>query len=298
MDRWSIVGSSGFVGSALLKAINARGSTARPIRAPRLATAPTSTPRQLIDAALDHKLTSVLADEMRGQDVVVNAAGIATSGARRSAGLFGANALLPILLAVAARQAGVPHFIHLSTAAVQGRRSVLDNSRDLAPFSPYSRSKALAEQALWILQDDRSRSALARLVIVRATSVQGDGRRTTTALSRIAASPLATVASPGDQPTPVTTLASLVNLVLQVPPHTPVAPIVLQPWAGQTTSSVLRELGGRNPRQLPPRLCRSVIRVAWPVSVALGPRAIGRVRQLELMWLGQRQVDANEGGAF
>jgi len=222
---------------------------------------------------------------MRGHDVVVNAAGLATPSAPADAGLLGANALLPVVLARTAADAGVRRFIQLSSAAVQGRLPVLDETTAVRPFSAYSRSKALGEQALALL-----RPPGLSMVTVRATSVQGAGRPTTTALARLARSPLASVAAPGSAASPITSVEALAALVLAVGRHGDAVPgIVLQPWEGLTVRSVLEAAGGR-PRVLPAALCRATVATGYAASGLLGGRLDGHVRRVELMWFGQDQV--------
>lgn len=283
---WVVVGASGFIGAAIFSALQERGGRVRAVSAPRLLCA-AETPTAVLGAAaaLD-TLRTGLAEAFAGADVVVNAAGLATPGAMDSPQLRGANALLPVLIADAADQAGVSRFVHLSSAAVQGHRPFLDESPFVDPFSAYSRSKALGETAL-ATRGDGSCS----VVSVRATSVQGPARGTTAQLARIAVSPLASVASPGTAPSPVSSLPALVNFVLAVGTHAgPVPAVVLQPWERATVSGVLEAAGGRRPLHLPPALCRVLLRTGFAVSSLAGERLHGSLRRLEMMWFGQRQV--------
>ncbi|MDF9279397.1 NAD-dependent epimerase/dehydratase family protein, partial [Arthrobacter sp. EH-1B-1] len=181
--------------------------------------------------------------------------------------------------------AGVHRLVHLSSAAVQGHRPVLDESPDTAPFSPYSRSKALGEQALGL-----GPFGTLEIVSVRATSVQGLERPTTTALARLAASPLASVASPGTAPSPVSSVDALAELVRTVGLHQGQLPeVVLQPWEGMTVRTVLEATGG-TPLVLPAFLCRLILRTGYGVSALLKERLHGSIRRVELMWFGQDQV--------
>jgi hypothetical protein len=221
-------------------------------------------------------------------DVVVNAAGLATPGAPSSAELFGANAVLPLVIARAAERSAARRFVHLSSAAVQGNRAVLDESHEVSPFSPYSMSKSLGEQALaaW---NERNQTSVS-IVTVRATSVQGEGRPTTIRLRRLAKLPIASVAAPGTQPTPVSSAKGLATFVGLVGAYQGKVPtIVLQPWEGMTTESVLRLASGRKPLVLPASLCRLAIRIGYTLGRATGGRLNGAVRRLELMWFGQAQ---------
>lgn len=281
---WLVVGGSGFVGSAVLRALAGAGIEAHAAPAPRL-TATANTPDGLVRAAM-----TVDIDELRaaiaGHDVVVNAGGLAAPSASDSQELLGANALLPAVVARAASAAGAARVLHLSSAAVQGRTPLLDETDAVRPFSAYSRSKALGEQSLALMADAMPSLSV---VTIRATSVQGDSRRTTT-LARLARSPLASVAAPGTAPSPVTSVDALAELVLAVGRHAgPIPGILLQPWEGLSVRSVLEAAGGR-PRMVPAPLCRLLVAGGYGVSSLLRGRLDGHVRRVELMWFGQDQV--------
>lgn len=282
---WVVLGGSGFVGSAVLRALRGAGIEAQGAPAPRLTTA-ADTPAALLAAAA-HADGSGLRASLRGHDVVVNAAGLAAPSAAHGEDLLGANALLPAVVARAAAEAGVRRVIHLSSAAVQGRTRTLDETDEVRPFSAYSRSKALGEQALALVADE---APALSVVALRATSVHGRGRPTTASLARLARSPLASVASPGDARSPVTSVDALADLVLAVGRHDgPVRARVLQPWEGLTVRSVLEAAGGR-PRVLPAALCRAAVGTGYAVSSLVRGRLDGQVRRIELMWFGQDQV--------
>ncbi|WP_458115261.1 NAD-dependent epimerase/dehydratase family protein [Arthrobacter sp. D2-10] len=282
---WSVVGGSGFIGGAVLTSLRAAGETARPVAAPRVASS-ARTPGEIAAEADRHSdAVEALARELAGSTVVVNAAGAASPKSPASPELTGANALLPVLVARACAAAGVRRLVHLSSAAVQGHRPVLDESPETEPFSPYSRSKALGEESLALLS-----SGALEVVSVRATSVQGAARPTTAALARLAASPLASVASPGTAPSPLTSVDALAELVRQVGLHDgPMPAIVLQPWEGMTVRSVLEATGG-TPLVLPAPLCRLILRAGYGVSALLRERLHGSIRRVELMWFGQDQI--------
>lgn len=282
---WLVLGGSGFVGSSVLRILGSAGIGARSIPSPRLSTS-AETPEALLDAALGIDTTALVA-EMEGHDVVVNAAGLATPSAPGGKDLLGANALLPAVLARAASAAGTRRFVHLSSAAVQGRAPVLDETDTVHPFSAYSRSKALGEQALALAA---VREPALSVVTVRATSVQGAGRPTTAALARLARSPLASVASPGTAPSPITSVDTLAGLVLELGRYGGHVPArVLQPWEGLTVRTVLEYAGGR-PRTLPAGLCRVAVTGGYALSSLVRGRLDGHVRRVELMWFGQDQV--------
>lgn len=279
---WLILGATGFVGSAILQAAEAAGLDVAGAPAPRLSSEAT-TVAELAAEGSTHPTLAGLTATLAGVSVVVNAAGLAAPRSGDTPELRGANALLPTILAQACAAAGVDRLIHLSSAAVQGQRDQLDESLDLAPFSAYSRSKALGEQAL------QAAASASRIVIVRATSVQGANRPTTTALARLAASPLASVAAPGTAATPVTSVESLADFVVKVGTFEgPVPLVVLQPSEGMSVRSVLEAAGG-TPIVLPRRLCRVLLRAGYAVSKLAGERLHGSLRRVELMWFGQAQ---------
>lgn len=282
---WAILGASGFIGEALAHHLTSDHETVRALRAPRLTSSPAAGVDELVAEALVSPWVERLANDLRESETVVLAAGLATPDAPTSTHLSGANALLPGVVAQACARAGVGRFIHLSSAAVQGRRRVLDESAALQPFSPYSCSKALGEQVLARLAQDLP---LAQ-VVVRATSVQGRDRPTTVALRRVAASPLASVAGEGSAPSAVSSVNALCALVAAVGRFGgELPPVVLQPWEGWTVAEVLRAAGGREPRHLPISWCRTALFLGGVASRLSGRRLDGALRRAEVMWFGQQ----------
>ncbi|MET4061278.1 nucleoside-diphosphate-sugar epimerase [Arthrobacter sp. UYP6] len=283
---WVVLGSSGFIGSAVCAGLKEAGITVRTVSAPRLESAAHDVPGLLEEAARLAAVRAELAAAFTGAAVIVNAAGLATPGGTDSPALRGANSLLPVVIADAADAAGVRRFIHLSSAAVQGHRPFLDETSFVQPFSAYSRSKAGGEHAL------AARAAgPCSTVTIRATSVQGPQRATTAKLVRLAASPLATVAGSGSAPSPVSSVDSLVQFIRTVGLHAGSVPaVVLQPWEQSTVAGVLEAAGGRKPRRLPEWFCRSALWGGYRLSSLAGERLHGPLRRLEMMWFGQRQV--------
>lgn len=284
---WAVVGASGFVGSGLVRHLKGRGYDVREISAPRLTLDPST--RDLVtleNLAASSLECAELVGALSGADIVVNAAGLASPDSAGGSDLYGANALLPVVFAHAAHRAGAARAIHLSSAAVQGRRSVLDESIDASPFSYYSHSKALGERAF--LHGRSSRSGLAHTVL-RATSVQGAGRSTTESFVRIARSPLASVAGAGEQPTVVSTIDGLVAFIADVAASSAgLRPVLLQPWEGHSAAGVLELARGSSPRHLPRWLCVALLACARSVG-RIVPEIAGAGRRLELMWMGQAQ---------
>ena len=284
-EPWGVLGSGGFVGSAIVRELHRRGVRVRKIHAPRLEADPRATAAELAEHARRGSTANELARQLKGVRIVVNAAGLASPSSPPTPELFGANALLPAVVAEAARIAGVARTIHVSSAAVQGRRRVLDETSEVEPFSPYSRSKSVGEQVL-----ERERPAAGERVIVRATSVQGEGRPTTERLRKFGSGPFASVAAPGTRPTPVSSVFALAELVVAVGAFPgPVAPIVLQPWEGLTTADVMAAASGRAPRLLPTWFCSLAVGGGY-LAARIFPRLGGLIRRLELLWWGQSQV--------
>ncbi|MGO4680950.1 NAD-dependent epimerase/dehydratase family protein [Microbacterium sp. 2MCAF23] len=288
--RWAVVGASGFVGSAVVAYLSEQNVEISEISAPRLKmTAPTASDlSQLLEQAGIEAQRARLAEQFTGIDVVVNAAGMASPDSAGDDALYGANALLPAAVVLASADAGVDRIVHLSSAAVQGRRSRLDDSSDVAPFSPYSHSKALGERALLAVAD---RGVPTQVIVLRATSVQGRGRSTTESLIRLAHSPLASVAAPGTAPSATSSVTQLAQTVVGLgATNESVRGIVLQPWEGFTTRRVLEAAApDRQPRMLPAWLCRTVVGMGFAAG-RIVPRFTGTARRVEVMWFGQSQT--------
>ena len=289
--RWVVLGASGFIGGTLAAHLESLGHEVVKGAAPRLSLATREDACEVVHYASVSDREDLVA-RFRGADVVINAAGLATPDAPAGDDLYGANSLLPALVAIAAQDAKVPRVIHLSTAAVQGRRQSLDETVDASPFSPYSHSKALGERAFLTSRVPGGTD----LLVIRATSVQGPGRRTTETLRRIAQSPLATVAAPGTQPSVVSSVHGLVDFTIKVGSSTEaLGAILLQPWEGYSVQDALRVAGG-NPRVLPRWLCVMTLACANAVGYVV-PEVAGGGRRLEMMWFGQGQK-AGSGAAL
>jgi UDP-N-acetylmuramyl pentapeptide phosphotransferase/UDP-N-acetylglucosamine-1-phosphate transferase/nucleoside-diphosphate-sugar epimerase len=288
--RIAVVGASGFVGSGIAAAARERGHIVHEVAAPRLSIGAAQTTEALQAQA---RLLATASAELRDSltaDIVVNAAGLATPDGVSDDALHGANALLPAVLLLASSSAGAARFIHLSSAAVQGRSPRLDESARTAPFSAYSRSKAAGETLLLSLVEQGDAIGC-ETVIVRATSVQGAGRSTTESLRRVARSRLSSVAGTGESPSAVSSLEGLSSFVCALAEHQGDLPtVVLQPSEGVTAADVLRAAGGREPLRLPVLLCRALVAGGY-IAAAFLPRLTGAVRRVEVMWFGQEVDD-------
>lgn len=275
----ALLGGNGFIGSALRGTLEGSGAEVRVLSAPRIGTPSRSIAGIRRDSG-SYPDIEELSAKLVGCPVVINAAGVADATAGGSLdSLFGANSVLPGVLELAAREAGAARFIHISSAAVQGRVLKLSETPEASPFSPYSFSKALGEQVL-------RGSPIA--TCFRPTSVHGSDRPISHALARFARSPWRSVSADGRSPTPqvlVEDVAAAVAWCANFSGSLP--PIVLQPWSGLTTSDVLELLSGRRPRQVPRRFAKVLVASLW--RCAFMPKLAPQVRRLEMVWFGQEQ---------
>jgi UDP-N-acetylmuramyl pentapeptide phosphotransferase/UDP-N-acetylglucosamine-1-phosphate transferase/nucleoside-diphosphate-sugar epimerase len=289
-ERWTVVGASGFIGARIVQDLRGHDLVVKELSAPRVCSPRRERQVELLTVARQHEsVIAALAIQFAGQETIVNAAGLATPAAAESDDLSGANALLPVIIALAAARAGAYRVVHLSSAASQGRRRMLDESAETEPFSAYSLSKSDGELALLELCEQLNLEG-PEIVIVRATSVHGAGTEKVRNLRRVAASPVASVAGAGDATTVLSSLDDFTRFVHWVgswPEDLPT--ILLQPDEGLRTADILRLASGREPRHLPPWLCHVGIAVAYTLAAAV-PSLRARVRRVELMWFGQRMA--------
>lgn len=310
MSRAVVVGASGFVGSHVCKALEARGVEVIRACAPRLApmsaldadtfieglgvaggagatetaeaTETTETVATTETADASGGFTELL-DSFRSADVVINAAGDPDASSRDSAALIAANGALPGLLGRLAVEAGAQRFVHVSSAVVQGRRPVLDASDEFDAFSAYAKSKALGERFA-------RRFGPAQTVCYRPPSVHHESRRVTRLTARIAASPLSSVAVPGSQPTPQALAANVGAAVAELATiAAPPPAIVIHPWESLSCERLLELLGSRSPRRLPRWFARALVG-AGAVAGRLVPAIAANARRIEMVWFGQGQA--------
>ncbi|EFV93526.1 nucleoside-diphosphate-sugar epimerase [Dietzia cinnamea P4] len=275
----AIVGSTGFIGSAVFTELQLTGHEVFAVRAPRVEPSAADTQSNIPEHQID-ELKLLLA----GADVVINCAGNPDASETDEKALFASNAISPAIVARATYQAGVDRLIHVSSAVVQGRRAVLDQSEETEAFSPYARSKVKGEQAV--------RNEFPTAVIYRPPSVHARNRRVTLMTRRIARSPLATVAAPGTQPSPQTLIGNVASAISHIAtwPTTP-PPVVIHPWEGLAVVDVMRVLGGKDPVILPNKLARLICNGLKTFGKLSAPIA-ANARRVEMLWFGQRQGDS------
>lgn len=273
--RVAVVGASGFVGSAVTEALQRRGASVVRVRAPRL----TATPEDA-EAVASRDVPGL--PPASGLAAVVNAAGVADATSGDEGELFGANAALPGVLARWCATSGT-RFVQVSSAAVQGRRPVLDDTEAVAPTTPYARSKHLGEVL--------ARRSAAPTVVYRPPGVHGPGRHVTRVVATVAAHPLRCVAAPGSDNSPQALVADVADAIafLALAPRQP-PPVVTHPPSGVTTASLLQLLGGGGaPRLVPRPLARGAVALASAAG-RLSPALAANARRLEVLWLGQDQA--------
>lgn len=272
-SRVAVVGSSGFVGSAVVRALTDRGIHVVTVRAPRLS-------GTIGAPAPSDELVAMVADSFDGAACVINAAGLADALSVSTDTLDGANGLLPGLLAKACHRSGA-RLVHISSAAVQGDLP-LDSSQVYAPFSPYSRSKVIGEHA--VLASD------AEVCVLRPPGVHARERAVTQSIARLAASPVSSVAAPGTDNSPQALLTNVADAVAFVALYPGPPPRVVHlPPEGISTAGLLCSLGGRRPVLIPRGLARLALSCAKRIG-AWNEGFAGHARRLEVLWLGQVQT--------
>ena len=266
----AVLGATGFVGAAVVDALQYRGIPVKKVRSPRLTD----------DASVDAAVRS-LEDQLADTCAVICCAGVAEATYGHASAFHGANVLLPGALAGAARAVGV-RLVHISSAAVLGDTPMLDNRKATSPFSEYSKSKAAGEHAVLEIGGN--------VVVYRPPGVHGRDRSVTRAIARLARSPLSSVAAPGGRPSPNVLLQDVADAIayLALCPERP-PPIVHHPPSAITTDELLRYLGNRDPLRVPTVVARATVKLLGSAQ-RLIPSMGGHVRRLEVLWFGQAQA--------
>lgn len=282
--RVGVVGAGGLVGQAALSALGGAGV---PIGLPRI----TAKRSGSVEAEADRWIASFpsafqeLAESFRGLTSVVNAAGLAAPRSVDHDALWSSNAVLPLVVARAADLAGVRRLVHVSSAAVQGGVSCLDETMTHRPLTAYGNSKALGEKAL----DEARDSMGTEVMIYRATSVLSLDRASTRTLIRLYSMPIVPIFGSGEQPLPIATLKSTARAIAECSVCLAPRPVVLHPYQGVTARALAVSLG-RERRVF--TLPRSLVTRGPFSALKRLDRLSGSTRLLELLAVGQRQ----EGG--
>lgn len=276
-----VLGATGFVGSAVVNEIETQGIQVHPIVAPRLAPVKEGDVPESMENY--RTIAEKLAIRLRGCDVVVCCAGDPSPTSNHVDELFAANAALPGVVGTACALAKVARFVHISSAAVQGDRACLDSTDRFDTFSPYSRSKARGETMA-------QKHGPPQTTVYRPPGVHGIDRAITHSLATIARSPLAVVAAPGDDLTPLTLIGNVASAVafLTLSPEPPPR-VVHHPSEGLTTEGVMAYLGGRPPRYLPRAVARAFVD-GLRMGTSCFPRLTPNARRLQMLLFGQRQA--------
>lgn len=158
-----ITGATGFIGSALAQTLADRGARLRLVtRGKQVIGLPDSQVFNLGDMAKKNDWSEALT----GVETVIHAAGIAHHRVFTADEYTKINFEAACHLATAAADAGVKHFIHISSAGVHGRVGdsvMLTESSPYAPYNDYSFSKQKAEEGLLKI----SSASLMALTIIR-----------------------------------------------------------------------------------------------------------------------------------
>ena len=139
VTRVAVLGATGFVGSAVVDALQRRGAEVITVPAPRLSStagSPAALASELESDAASAAVAS-LRTALQECGAVVNAAGVARATSGWDPDMVGANALLPLVIAHA-RPEGA-RLVHVSSVAVQGRAGVLDETARLCAVQPVLR---------------------------------------------------------------------------------------------------------------------------------------------------------------
>ncbi len=283
--RIAVIGGSGFIGRAIVAAIAQRDGF-EAIVVPRIPLPDRADPDA--DAVglgrawlCEHPLeVADLTRRLVGVDAIINAAGRAEPDERVDAAIWGSNVVLPIIAALVADGAGVPRMVHISTAAVQGLADPLDETSLRAPFSPYSRSKAVAEVALARLGPELR----CRIVVHRPASVLGAGRPATDRLVRRLQGRFVPVAAGPDRPLPIALVENVADLAVILATADDVPEVITQPAEGITVRNLVALVGSPRTRVVVvPRLAARVVRAA----IGVLPSRAGPLRRLLLLLDGQ-----------
>ena len=279
MTKIAVVGASGFVGSAVRELLTAKGYEVVTVRAPRI-------PADDADKGVVARswVVDELTADFRRVVAVINCSGNPDASEQNDDVLLAANAISPGVVARAAANSGAARLVHVSSAVVQGRRPILDESDNTEEFSSYAFSKAEGER--------RVRQEFPQATVYRPPSVHAASRRVTSITARIAGSPVSTVAAPGDQPSPQALIGNVASAIVFLATTEKEPPaVVIHPWEGLSSLDVMELLGGKRPWVLPRTLARGVCSTL-EIAGRRVPSIAANARRVEMLWFGQGQSES------
>lgn len=281
-----VLGTNGFIGSAVWNHLVATGHKVTAL--PRVDTAGISSVATQRLNAEERKLlkerAAAVAVTLEGFDSVINCAGAATPDDTHASVMWEPNSLLPRVVAEAMTHTS-GNFIHVSSAAVQGTRLVLDESTYHDPHSAYAKSKATAEA--WLLESELAKTG--RLVIYRPTSVLAPGTAKLERIARVAARWYTPQVGRGAATLPLVTLDNVARAIGLLATASPPLPLIaLHPFEGITQADLLLSTGHKRGLVVPAQVARVALGALRRASSVL-PRIRGRVRRLDLYAQGQAQ---------
>lgn len=151
MKKILVCGSNGMLGGTLLRQLGPKAA----IAAARIDPARDF---EFCHVSLNNELNSSI--DWRQIKAVVNVAGLVKGNKDK---LYEANVTFPLQMAMAARSAGVRQFIHVSSFAVYGNVSYIDDNTIEYPNTYYGKTKLEADRRLLLLQNHNFHVAVLRL---------------------------------------------------------------------------------------------------------------------------------------
>lgn len=130
------------------------------------------------------------AEAFSGYDALLNCAAIVHHPHPDESLAKEVNTDLPALLALRAKEAGIKHFVHLSTVAVYGSAAHIDPTAPETPTTPYGRTKLEGDRRLLALQEDAFAVSVIRPPMVYGPDSPGNFHTLVRLIRRIPILPL------------------------------------------------------------------------------------------------------------